>query len=31
VDGKLEMLFPGHDASMRLNYPEIAEDITQLA
>jgi glyoxylase-like metal-dependent hydrolase (beta-lactamase superfamily II) len=31
VGGRLDVLFPGHDAAMRLNYPEIAEDITQLA
>ena len=30
VGGRLDLLFPGHDAAMRLNYPEIAEDITQL-
>jgi glyoxylase-like metal-dependent hydrolase (beta-lactamase superfamily II) len=31
VSGRLDMLFPGHDMAMRLNYPEIAEDVTQLA
>lgn len=31
VDGKLDLLFPGHDMAMRVNYPEIAEDVTRLA
>lgn len=30
VDGNLDMLFPGHDVAMRLNYPEVAEDVTKL-
>lgn len=30
VSGKLDMLFPGHDVAMYLNYPEVAEDVTQL-
>lgn len=30
VSGKLDMLFPGHDVAMRLNYPEVAEDVTKL-
>lgn len=30
VSGNLDMLFPGHDVAMRLNYPEVAEDVTKL-
>lgn len=30
VNGNLDMLFPGHDVGMRLNYPEVAEDVTKL-
>lgn len=30
VSGKLDMLFSGHDVAMRLNYPEVAEDVTKL-
>ena len=30
VSGNLAMLFPGHDVAMRLNYPEVAEDVTKL-
>jgi len=28
--GSMDLLFPGHDIKMRENYPEVAEDITQL-
>ena len=31
VGVNLKMLFPGHDKDMLLNYPQIAEDVTQLA
>jgi glyoxylase-like metal-dependent hydrolase (beta-lactamase superfamily II) len=31
VKGKLEMLFAGHDKDLLLNYPKVAEDVTQLA
>jgi glyoxylase-like metal-dependent hydrolase (beta-lactamase superfamily II) len=31
VGGNLSLLFPGHDRAMLLNYPRVADDVTQLA